>query len=400
MRDSVPNTGTASSPASATTDPASTWTQIIYDDFEGGWGNWNDGGSDCSMYTSGTRAHSGNNAIDIQDNSTPPASTTYTDNLALATYDEVRVSFWYYPYSMDNANEDFWLQISTNGGSNWTTVEEWNQGDEFVNGSFYSDSVIITGYTLTNNTQLRFRCHASGNADDIYLDDILVEARGGTPDTDPPTPNPATFASAPSADSDSAISMTATTGSDASGPVEYYFDETSGNPGGSDSGWQTSASYTDTGLTASTQYTYTVQMRDSVPNTGTVSSPANATTQAGGGTWTMVDDRDASVTYSGSWQQNGYSQAYNGTTTWSYPNGTGFSFAFTGTGVRYYNFDCDAGTVDIYIDSQYQTTIDSTGSCNASVLKYENTSLSSGPHTLSGTVTSGETEVDAFEYFD
>ncbi|MHC4989171.1 MAG: sulfatase-like hydrolase/transferase, partial [Planctomycetota bacterium] len=39
------------------------------------------------------------------------------------------------------------------------------------------------------------------------------------PNTDAPTPNPATFASAPSADSDTAISMTATTGTDASGPV-------------------------------------------------------------------------------------------------------------------------------------------------------------------------------------
>ena len=77
--------------------------------------------------------------------------------------------------------------------------------------------------------------------------------------------------------------MTATTGSDPSGPVEYFFDETSGNPGGTDSGWTTNPVYNDTGLTASTQYTYTVQMRDSVtptPNVGTASSPANATTDA------------------------------------------------------------------------------------------------------------------------
>jgi hypothetical protein len=74
--------------------------------------------------------------------------------------------------------------------------------------------------------------------------------------------------------------MTATTGSDASGPVEYYFDETSGNPGGTDSGWQTSPSYTDSGLDPDTQYTYTVQMRDSqpTPNVGAASSPASATT--------------------------------------------------------------------------------------------------------------------------
>ena len=87
----------------------------------------------------------------------------------------------------------------------------------------------------------------------------------GPPDTDPPTPDPMTWASAPGADSDSAISMTATTATDDSG-VEYYFDETSGNPGGSDSGWQDSTSYTDSGLNASTQYCYRVQARDKSAN--------------------------------------------------------------------------------------------------------------------------------------
>ncbi|MHC4256338.1 MAG: phage tail protein, partial [Planctomycetota bacterium] len=268
-----------SSSQSATTDAAPQWTVIISDDFEGGFGNWNDGGSDCSLYTSGARAHQGNNAVDIQDNSTPPASTTYTNNLALSGYDDVKVDFWYYCYSMDNSNEDFWLDISTNGGSDWTAVEEWNQGDEFVNEQFYPESVIITGYTLTDQTQLRFRCDASGNADDVYIDEVVVSAGGGTPpETDPPTPDPATWSSVPSADSDTAISMTATTGSDASPPVEYYFDETSGNPGGSDSGWQTSASYTDTGLIGSTQYTYRIQMRDSLGNTGGYSTSESATT--------------------------------------------------------------------------------------------------------------------------
>ena len=98
-------------------------------------------------------------------------------------------------------------------------------------------------------------------------------------DRDPPTPNPATFSSAPSA-AGIAISMTATTGTDASGPVEYYFAETSGNPGGDDSGWQTSPSYTDEGLDEHTQYSYTVQMRDSAttPNVGAASSSFSVTT--------------------------------------------------------------------------------------------------------------------------
>ncbi|MCK5174196.1 MAG: hypothetical protein KAR47_12455, partial [Planctomycetes bacterium] len=84
---------------------------------------------------------------------------------------------------------------------------------------------------------------------------------GGVDDTDPPTPNAATFATAPVAVNSTIITMTATTGSDVTPPVEYYFAETSGNAGGSDSGWQTSAGYSDGGLSPETQYTYTVKMR-------------------------------------------------------------------------------------------------------------------------------------------
>ena len=82
-----------------------------------------------------------------------------------------------------------------------------------------------------------------------------------TPDTDPPTPDPMTWATAPYATGAYSIAMLATTATDPSG-VEYWFDETSGNPGGTDSGWQDSASYEDTGLSPSTQYTYCVTARD------------------------------------------------------------------------------------------------------------------------------------------
>jgi hypothetical protein len=84
-------------------------------------------------------------------------------------------------------------------------------------------------------------------------------------ETDPPTPDPMTWASAPSADSATAISMTATTASDDCG-VEYFFDETSTNPGGSDSGWQPGTNYTDADLDPDTQYCYQVKARDKTIN--------------------------------------------------------------------------------------------------------------------------------------
>jgi len=98
------------------------------------------------------------------------------------------------------------------------------------------------------------------------------------PDTDPPMPNPMTWATPPYATGTTSIAMVATTAFDPSG-VEYYFTCTEG--GGHDSGWQDSASYEDTGLTPGTQYTYTVTARDkSVNQNATATSTAeSATTQ-------------------------------------------------------------------------------------------------------------------------
>jgi hypothetical protein len=109
----------------------------------------------------------------------------------------------------------------------------------------------------------------------------LIQLSAGPPDATPPTPSPMTWASPPVTTGSTSITMTATAASDTSG-VEYYFDETSGNPGGTDSGWQSSPVYTNTGLNPGTTYTYTVTARDrsSALNTTAASTPASATTPA------------------------------------------------------------------------------------------------------------------------
>ena len=108
----------------------------------------------------------------------------------------------------------------------------------------------------------------------------------------PVTPDPAGFGSPPVANSSSAITMTALPGltSDSSlGPVEYLFTETSGNPGGTSSSWQTSRSYTDTGLQPGLTYSYTVTMRAGT-FTGSPSAEASATPPAPAATQTITVD--------------------------------------------------------------------------------------------------------------
>ncbi len=148
-----------------------TYSVINSEGFESGWGIWNDGGSDASRDSNAIYATTGTYSMRLRDNTSTSVGTT--DDLDLTIYDEISVDFGYYCRSMDNSNEDFWLQISTDGGGSFTTAEEWNRDDEFVNNQFYTDQVIISG-PFTATTQLRFRADASGNSDWVYIDDVVI----------------------------------------------------------------------------------------------------------------------------------------------------------------------------------------------------------------------------------
>ena len=162
-----------------------------------------------------------------------------------------------------SAGSGFTIQIRNGGvlriaGSSQAEADQLNAWHQTV-GSITSDVSLFAVYNLQT--------------------DMTTLGPTTALDLDPPTPNPAGFASAPIAISSSEIWMTAE-GSDASGWIQYRFDETSGNPGGKGSGWQTSSSYTDGGLSPDTQYSYTVTMRDAFGNTTTASPPVSATTAA------------------------------------------------------------------------------------------------------------------------
>jgi hypothetical protein len=99
-------------------------------------------------------------------------------------------------------------------------------------------------------------------------------------DTAPPTPSPMTWASVPTAQSSSSITMTATTAGDPSGGVQYQFHCTVGGTGCTTSTWQSSSSYLATGLAAATNYSFEVVARDAAGNVTTASMISSTTTQA------------------------------------------------------------------------------------------------------------------------
>ncbi|UCC21936.1 MAG: DUF362 domain-containing protein [Planctomycetota bacterium] len=167
-------------------------------------------------------------------------------------------------HSVNSEGDDFVFAYSTDDDTytDMVTVSKTSD-DDMVQSYELPNDVSGTVYIRVKDTD-----QTKGNLvlDTVYIDDMYITSDYGTgPDVTAPSPDPMTWSTLPYATSGTAITMVATTASDESG-VEYYFDETSGNPGGSDSDWQDSPVYTDTGLSAETQYTYQVKARDKSPN--------------------------------------------------------------------------------------------------------------------------------------
>ncbi|HSV26773.1 MAG TPA: carbohydrate-binding protein [Sedimentisphaerales bacterium] len=131
--------------------------------------------------------------------------------------------------------------------------------------SGWQDSPSYTATGLMPNTTYTFQVRARDKSPLQNLTAWSAPASATTDvihDPEAPTPNPMTWAIAPTAVSYDRITMTASTASDISG-VEYYFANVT-EPS-RDSGWQDSATFTDTGLVTGRSYTYMVKARDKSP---------------------------------------------------------------------------------------------------------------------------------------
>ena len=194
--------------------------------FESGWGIWNDGGDDATRISNTTFANTGNYSIRLRDNTVGSRMTT--DNLNLSTFAKVTVDFSYYAYSFDSAAEDFFLYISTDGGNNYNQVQQWVYGTDFQNEQREQESVVIQG-PFSPNTRLRFVCDATGNGDQVYLDDIVITGCESIPNQAPE----AAFSATPiSGETPLLVNFDASATSDINGDaLTYSWDFGDGNNG-------------------------------------------------------------------------------------------------------------------------------------------------------------------------
>lgn len=161
---------------SATTDPLPEWTELTYDDFESGFGNYTDGGRNCTIYTKSIYAHQGSNAVNIQASGTI-ASFYHTNGIDIDTpaYTELKIEFWFKFIGME-PGEGFIVEYYN--GSTWQTIGTYTQGT-YSNDTFYNPTITITESThnFPTNMKLRFQNTADDKKDDSYIDEIKLSAK-------------------------------------------------------------------------------------------------------------------------------------------------------------------------------------------------------------------------------
>lgn len=116
-------------------------------------------------------------------------------------------------------------------------------------------------------------------------------------------------------------------------------------------------------------------------------------------TYHIVDDRDASLVYSGTWHDDSASTFLDGTARYTSDTNASVSFTFTGTAIQWYGQnDTNFGTAKVYIDGILAETVNVNGTMTSQKLLFSRTGLSAGEHTILVVRASETIDVDYFAY--
>ncbi len=149
---------------------------VDVEDFESGWGIWNDGGNNCRRnINDNPYASSGQYCIRVQ--SRTNSSFLTSDPLDLSAFESVNVDFDFEITNFSVANHDFWLQVSNDGGTSFTTIESWawsSGANGYSNNVRYTANASIEMSNLSTASILRIRCHAGNVSTRLYVDDVTI----------------------------------------------------------------------------------------------------------------------------------------------------------------------------------------------------------------------------------
>lgn len=96
-----------------------------------------------------------------------------------------------------------------------------------------------------------------------------------------------------------------------------------------------------------------------------------------------VNDRDASLVYTGAWSDDNNPAFQEGTARYTGQSGAAVSLAFTGTAIRWYGQkDINFGKAKVYVDDVLVETVNANGAAATGQLLFEQLDLPRGNHTI------------------
>jgi hypothetical protein len=157
------------------------WTRITFDNFESGWGNFKDSGSDSKLENvKVSDDDKGSQMARIRDNS-KESVLTLKETKDVSQYNALCVEFILVGEGLEKGDTVL-LEYSPDGGWSWEIIKNWVLGvdDNFrdnkipyhLNATFYN-----TDYEFTVASMIRFRSDANSDSDKFYIDN--VEFLGG-----------------------------------------------------------------------------------------------------------------------------------------------------------------------------------------------------------------------------
>ncbi|MFT4780398.1 MAG: hypothetical protein ACJAZK_000316 [Psychroserpens sp.] len=162
-------------------------TVINFSTFESGLNGWTIGGDDAQRINNASWSYNGNYSIRLRDDdASGNASSILSPLFNISTLDKVDFKFFFKPNGMENG-EDFFIEYSSDAGSNWTIVGTFVSGSVANKTADFEATTAAIGYSKTvtifktdhsfpagNNARFRVRCDASDDNDMIYLDDVKI----------------------------------------------------------------------------------------------------------------------------------------------------------------------------------------------------------------------------------
>ena len=168
--DAAGNTSGNASTNFTTTDTGTGGGEIAAYYFETGLDGWIDGGNDCARQAT-SNSFEGTYSIRLRDDSN--SSNAVSPVLDLSGNSQIEIEFHTYANSMENG-EDFFVEFFN--GSSYQVIGQYVSGTDFSNGSFFTDTIVLSSatYNFNSNNRFRIRCDASANNDQIWFDQVII----------------------------------------------------------------------------------------------------------------------------------------------------------------------------------------------------------------------------------